>query len=276
MTRLSRSQLLLSTLRVLLRPLVDLLVRNGVTFPEFAELLKSIYVDVADQEMTIPGKQQTQSRISLISGVHRKDVKRLLEVNRGDSEPVAQKQSFGSRVLGVWLGRSSYRNGDGSLKALPKTSANGIDFESLVASVTKDLRPRALLDDWLQQGVVHIDAEGSIVLDPDVFIPSQGFEDKLYYFGRNLRDHIAAGASNLQRSEQEPALFDRAVFYDGLSRNSMSELQSYANQFGTQSLEQLNQRALELAEQDDADDEHHHHGRITFGAYFYQENRDAI
>ncbi|MGB8275288.1 MAG: DUF6502 family protein, partial [Alphaproteobacteria bacterium] len=62
---------LVAALRRLLRPLVRLLVAEGIPFMYFTNLLKGVFVDVAVEEFRIKGKEQTDSRISLLTGVHR-------------------------------------------------------------------------------------------------------------------------------------------------------------------------------------------------------------
>src|SRR5258706_10102062 len=68
---------IVAALRHLLRPLVRLLVARGVTYPMLAELLKETYIDVADRDFRLDAKPATDSRLSLLSGGHRKDVRRL-------------------------------------------------------------------------------------------------------------------------------------------------------------------------------------------------------
>ena len=63
-------------LKKLLRPLVNLLISYGVTYPVFNELVKELFVDVAETDFKLLGKQQTDSRINFLTGIHRKDVKR--------------------------------------------------------------------------------------------------------------------------------------------------------------------------------------------------------
>jgi len=67
---------LVAALRHLLRPLVRLLAARGVTYPTLAELLKETYVDVADRDFRLENNSATDSRVSLLSGVHRKYVRR--------------------------------------------------------------------------------------------------------------------------------------------------------------------------------------------------------
>ena len=65
-----------STLRVLmarlLRPLVRLCIRSGMTFPAFAQLLRELFVNVAEHDFALEGKEQTDSRVSPLTGINRK------------------------------------------------------------------------------------------------------------------------------------------------------------------------------------------------------------
>src|SRR6478735_10410648 len=82
----------------LLRPLVRLCIRSGMTFPALAQLLRELFVNVAEHEFALRGKDQTDSRVSLLTGIHRKEVGRL----RGAGAPVnavPAKVSQTSRIL---------------------------------------------------------------------------------------------------------------------------------------------------------------------------------
>ena len=69
---LQRQGLLLGTLRKVLKPCVRLLLTHGITYTQMLEELKRVFVQVADEEFVINGKRQTDSRITLLTGVHRK------------------------------------------------------------------------------------------------------------------------------------------------------------------------------------------------------------
>ena len=56
----------------LLRPLVRLCIRSGMTFPALAQLLRELFVNVAEHDFALEGKEQTDSRVSLLTGIHRK------------------------------------------------------------------------------------------------------------------------------------------------------------------------------------------------------------
>src|SRR5512134_387979 len=66
--------------RLLLRPVVRLLLRCGVTWKEFAELCKVVYVEVAAADFGRRGRPTNASRIAILTGLGRREVKRVREV----------------------------------------------------------------------------------------------------------------------------------------------------------------------------------------------------
>jgi hypothetical protein len=257
---------LISAVRRLLRPLVRLLIAKGVGLAALTELLKEAYVDVALNEFPVDGKKQTDSRVSLLTGVHRKDVKRLRE---RPTEKMAAPRSIGlgAQIVSRWLGSKTTTDKKGQPLPLPrKADSSGVpSFDSLVSGISKDMRPRALLDEWLRLGVAHIDDHGRVVLNKFAFVPEKGFEEKAFYFGRNIHDHLAATAHNLLE-EGNPKL-ERSVHYTGLSDESAAVLAQAAERTGMKALLEMNRLALELSEKDKGRATSTR--RINFGLYFF-------
>lgn len=269
MTGKSPPKAMISALRSVLYPLVRLMLIKGLNYPFLADLLKEVFVEVADCEFRLGNKPQTDSRISLLSGVHRKDVRRLRQAQDGHAEPMPRAVSLGAHLVAAWTGLPQYLDEEGRPRPLPRFARKGgdVSFEGLVESVSKDIRPRAVLDEWLRLGVVHVDDEDQVVLNTDAFIPQYGFDEKAFYFGHNLRDHAAAAAHNLL-AEGIP-LMERSVHYDALSLASVETLRVLAEKDGMKALKALNREAAKL-EADDASDPAPKN-RITFGVYFYTE-----
>jgi hypothetical protein len=267
------SPALVLALRRVLRPLVKLMLARGVTFPYLAELLKALFVEVADKEFRIGVKPSTDSRVSLVTGVHRKDVSRLRQNLHSSIETVPSVVSLGAQLVALWLGSPRYLNDDGSPKPLPRFVSEGgeLSFEGLVASVNSDIRSRVVLDEWHHLGVVHFDDERRVCLNAEAFVPAEGFDEKAFYLGHNLHDHAAAAAHNLLGAQ--PAFLERCVHYDALSPGSIELLARQSEEFGMKTLLALNKSAL-AAEQKDAGDTTPRQ-RMTFGIYFYSEPSDA-
>ena len=258
---------LVAALRRLLRPLVHLLLSHQIQYPQLAKLLKSIYVELAVDEFRIDGLPPTDSRVTLLTGIHRKEAKRLRETVP-DAECAPPSVTLGAQLVARWIGSPEFRAADGAPLPLPRTSTKtpAPSFDRLVASVSKDIRSRSVLDEWLQLGVVHMDAENRICLNVDAFVPEKGFDEKAFYLGRNLTDHMATAARNL-KGEDAP-LLERAVYYGGLTDDSVCELQTLSNELGMEALRAVNERALELKRRDA--DRSHASRRMTLGVYFYQ------
>ena len=258
---------LVAALRRLLRPLVRLLLSHQVQFPQLAGLLKMIYVEVAADEFRIDGLPPTDSRVTLLTGVHRKEAKRLREmVPEAECAPPAV--TLGAQLVARWIGSTDFRDASGAPLPLPRSSTKSTapSFDQLVASVSKDIRSRSVLDEWLQLGVVHLDAENRVCLIVDAFVPEKGFDEKAFYFGRNLTDHMATAARNL-KGEDAPML-ERAVYYGGLTDDSICELQTLSDELGMKALRAVNERALQLKQRDA--DRPHASRRMTLGVYFYK------
>ncbi len=145
-------------------------------------------------------------------------------------------------------------------------SASGVSFEGLVASVSKDIRARSVLDEWVRLGGAGVDTEDYVQLRVEAFIPEKGFEEKAFYFGRNLREHIASAAHNL-RGDDAP-LFERGLYYEGLSPESASELESLSSELAMDVLQRVNRRAVALRERDESGLDRSM--RISMGAFFYR------
>jgi len=264
---------LVKALRQVLYPLAQLMLAKGITLPFLIELLKGVFVAVAEREFRIGDKPQTDSRISLLTGVHRKDVRRLRKLANDSGESTPTAVSLGSQLVAAWMGSPQYLNQDGHPLPLARlaSGAGELSFEGLVASVSKDIRSRAVLDEWLRLGVVRIDEEDRVILNTEAFVPQKGFEEKVFYFGHNLHDHIAAAAHNVL--EEGPSFLERSVHYDALNEDSIAGLAELAERAGMQAALTFNRKAMEFEKRDATSTDPKY--RVTFGIYFYRAPADA-
>lgn len=250
-------------LKYLLRPLVRVLIRHGITLGYLSALLKQVYVDVA-RDFRVSGKRLTDSRISLITGVHRKDVKRLREEAR--PMPVASKHaSIGAQVVARWTGDPEFLDSDGNPKDLERHAEGS--FDALVERVNTDMRPRTLLDEWLRSDMVSLDSAGRVHLNTEAFVPSRDYDDLAYYFGRNLHDHIAAADHNLEGLE--PPLLERSTHYSGLTPEAVSKLEKLSRSIGMDTLMRINREAMKHVKT--GKDQSGATERFTFGVYFFRD-----
>jgi hypothetical protein len=256
---------LLAAVRHLLRPLVRLLTAQGVTCPMLAEVLKQLYVEVAVQDFGLDGRPPTDSRVTLLTGVHRKEVKRLRGAASSDAPPMPEAVAVGA----LWTTRRDLRDRRGRPRPLPRLASQGGErsFEGLVAGISKDIRARSVLDEWLRLGVAEIDSEDRVVLRSDAFVPSRGDDEKAFYLGHNLHAHLSAAAQNLQGAA--PPFLERSVHYEGLSAESIAKLAAQGKTAGMKALQALYSEAKTLEARDRKGNAPKQ--RMAFGIYFWSE-----
>ena len=258
---------MLLLLRGLMRPLVRTLISRGVTAPAFYKLLKSLYVEVAYEEFRLDGTAPTDSRVSLLTGVHRRDVRAILSDDDDAWKAARKKSATFATVIGQWMTRPEYQDEAGRPMSLPKTSDDGASFEALVRDINTDIRPRTVLDELMRQDLVHEGDAGLLTLSEAAFTGPASDDDKLVFFAANIGDHLAAASQNLLA--QDAPFLERAVFYNQLSPGSVDQIEDQAGHLAQHMLETLNAQSSALHQTD-----HSATGpkeRYRLGVYFYRE-----
>jgi hypothetical protein len=257
---------LIKAVKLLLHPLVKLLVHHHVTFPQLRELLKDIYIEAAGEIIEGDGQEVNDSRIYILTGIHRKDIKRLREMN-ADQASATANLSLGGSLIARWTALPEYLNEDGIPRRLKKTGdAQEPGFDQLVTSVSKDIRPRAVLDEWVRQKIVSLE-DDFVVLNQSAFVPAENFEQLCYYLGHNLHDHIATTTDNLLH-QGEP-LLERSVYYAKLTQESIEKLHQAANAGAMKLLTDINKEAMTLYNKDKSSKQATY--RFRLGCYWYQQ-----
>lgn len=225
-----------AVLRVL-RPLIRILLRNGVSYGSFADMAKWVYVDLASSEFGIEGRKQTISRVSVITGLNRKEVSRVQALDPPDDSEAERHYNRAARVITGWLRDEQYTDDKGAPLALP-FDGSAHSFSALVKQHSGDMPARAVLDELLRVGAVKRDDTG-ISLQARAYIPQTGEADKLHILGSDVAQLIHTIDHNLQHGEIEPR-YQRKVYYDNLPDEAMPKLRELSREKSQQLLEELN------------------------------------
>ncbi len=243
----TRHQIVLRTVLRALRPLLLLLLRHGVTYTAFAAALKPAFLEAARQELRTQGMPVSDSALTLLSGVHRRDVRAL---TRG--EAVAESQadltppvSLAGEVVGRWMSDPAWHDAQGRPRELSRAS-----FDELVSAVSQDVRPRALREELVRLGVVTCAEDGCVALCAKGFAPRQGFAEMAGLMAANLADHAHAATANLQDGAN---FLEQALYVDRLKPASAAHLHQAATAAWQQVLPGLLREARERFESDQED-----------------------
>lgn len=262
---------LIAAVELILRPLARLFLEQGLVFPTVEELLKSAFVRIANEEFRLSEGPPTDSRVSVLSGVHRKDVRRFREeASRSVAHPITLP--FASEVVTRWISDPHYLEAPGKPRRLPKSApAPQPSFDSLVASISTDVRPRVLLDELIRVGVAERTEQGEIELLVSAFVPQKDRKQRLFYFGRNVHDHLAACVHNL--AGKDPSMLEQSIFSFELSDASIERIAEATRREWRKVLARLVNTIATCEERDRASRQATR--RMNIGMYFFHESADS-
>ncbi len=278
----SHADVLLHESMAALEPLVRLLIAQGVTYPQVTLALKRVFFDAAHSELASRSAESperiTDSAISLLSGIHRKDV-RALGDGSGDANHNRRASSFAAEVLARWSRDPAFRDDRGRPRALPLRSraTHELSFEHLTHSISKDFHARSVLDELQRLGLVDVD-HGIVQLKPDALAPRREFATALHQLATNVRDHLASGEANLRaslRGDKPPFMHD-AVVAAGLSAESAIELQQLARKLWNVMVRKIADTAVERIDADESRPPAERAQRVRFGSFYFNETEARV
>lgn len=236
-----------------------LTVARGITFPELAERLKSHYVRAG---MTQAEGKITDSKLSVLTGLQRRDIVRLR-----DFTPKPPRPNPLTGLVALWQTDPEFTRGTHP-KRLPRQGETA-SFDALARRVRRDVHSRTMLDQLLAAGTVTLNTETQIVtLVQSSYQPLAGSEDQLTYLAHNLGDHLDAATQNVVG--HMPPHFERAVHYGGLTEAQVATLRRTFDNGQMALLETLSKQAAEMKASNDGEGSQ----RFRAGGYFFEQTED--
>ena len=157
----------LQTLRILMKPLVRLFVRNARSVQDFNNLAKILFVECAEEELAKSGKRVSLSRLSALTGLNRRDV---TSIARDGGTPVHSGASVLARVIGHWEGDRRFRDASGAPRGLSSRGENS-EFSKLVSTVSRDIHLGTILSELCRAGIAE-ERDGLVyLLNREAIVP---------------------------------------------------------------------------------------------------------
>jgi hypothetical protein len=243
-----------------------------VDLPRVVEELKSALVHQASAGFGLEGKQPSDARVSLLTGVHRKDVRRLRELPATADAPQSG-MSTASSVVARWISDPHFLNFDQTpmrLARSPRYAGPGqADFSALVACVSTDTSARTVLDELLRLGVVRLEDDTLVALVHTSFVPEKDTHSKFQYLAAGMGDHLHAAVSNLSPTDGTKPMLDQSAFSEGLDARQAALLHEKARALWTHALQKFLVDATIAEERSEGTGGDRY--RVRFGSYFLEE-----
>jgi len=252
----------------LLRPLVRLLIRHAVPFRAFCDLAKRAYVEAALHDFALPDKKPSISRVSILTGLTRKDVQSLVNEPAEVNPEAGERYNRAARVLTAWIRDPDFLHASGKPRAL--AGEGTLSFGALVRRHSGDMPTRAVLDELLRVGAVRLRDDGLYEPVARAYVPQTGTLDKLNILGNDVADLIDTIDHNLQRGTADPR-FQRKVMYHSIDVQALPAFRRLSAVQAQALLERLD-GWLAARDADAAPDARDSpRARVGMGIYYFEE-----
>ena len=229
-------------LSLMLKPLVRLLIAQGVTHAEFAETAKEVYVETALRHFETDGRLN-KSRIAILTGLTRKEVKNVIDRSL-NAEQREKTFSRPARVLTGWHADPVFQGPYGIPLELPYESGSNEEpsFVKLVKQYSGDMAPRQMLNQLIESGAVVEVEGGRYKAVRRIFMHSKLSPDLIRRLGSVGYRVFSSAAKNIDRDREDDTSrhFDRMVFADdGCTDEVIDLFDEYIRARGQAFLEEL-------------------------------------
>ena len=255
-------------LGLILKPVVRLLIKNEVSFAEFAEMAKQAYVDVSYEHFSIKGRKTTFSRVAVLTGLSRKEVVRLTK-DQSKNPTSSATPNRAQRVVNGWLSDAEFLDENGKARILPIHGENG-SFAVLVARYSGDITLGAVIDELLRVGIVRRLNKTDVELIATGYIPKTDELEKIRVMALCTSDLLNSAVHNLINVD-EPARYQRQLTYEFLSADDAEHFKLYSEEKANELLLHLNEYLSQFNSDAIANDNRNR--QVGLGIYYIENEQ---
>lgn len=273
---------IVNALRQIMGAVVRLALRNGISYLEFTELTKSLFVEISAKEYGIRGRETNDSRIALFTGLDRRDVKRTrkdLNNHLNNDLIKTQPESKMSQILSAWHQDSTYQDKHDQPLEIP-LEGESPSFIALVKEYGGDIMPITVLKEFKRSSVVAETKQGQLRVLKRFYIPNYFSDtrknpelidpDAISFASSMLVDHINTIFFNLYRDEKSPPKrLELRAINNSITKKKVAEFYRFSDTLSMEYLEKIDQWLTKNEAPEDKPKE-----RVGVGLYYIEgENK---
>jgi len=256
----------------LLKPLVRILIRHGIAYGTVTEWLRKVYVDTAFEELASQGQKATITNVSSLTGLTRKETKRLSELDDDALHAIDTRYNRAIRVISGWKDNSDFQteNGKPAELSIDTDTESPSSFAALVKKYSGDMTTVSMLD-MLQAAQCIERIDGKVKLVKDAYIP-QGENsslEKLAILGTDTAELMSTISHNLA-APADQLLFQRKVSNTLLKTEDLEAFKTLAAKQSQELLEKLHHWLVQHEIDPDAKANDAHH-TVALGIYYHEQ-----
>lgn len=236
-----------SACRRVLRPLASMLLRFGMTWREFSEISKSVFVQAATEEFGIHGRPTNVSRVSILTGIARKEVKRQRDLMLADGPAIKGKTTDATRLLSGWHQDPEFLDSQSKPKILKETGDEA-SFEILFARYGGDIAMPTMIKELVKTGGMERLASGEFRVLMRYYQPSLADSENLQFAVDRIHDVIRTMNNNVFVGESNVPRFGGFAANDAIPIEAIPAFRDYMDKRGQAFLEEIDDWLTEHAD----------------------------
>ena len=237
--------------RLVLRPLVSIFLKCGLTWKEFSDLSKSVFVEAATQEFGIKGRPTNVSRVSILTGISRKEVKRQRDLLLNDEPAAKGKTTDATRVLSGWFQDHDFLDQSGEPMLL-QVSGPAPSFDVLCDRYSGDIAAQTMLKELLQTETIERTEGGELRVKRRFYQPAKHDDENLTWGVALITDLAETMNNNVFLSNAVKPRFGRKAESVRLLPGSINEFHKFMDTRGQAFLEEADAWLTEHEASDNA------------------------
>lgn len=257
-------------LGTVLRPIVRLCMRLGVSANQANDLMRWLFVDEFYKTENLWHRRQPfASRAALLSGLSRKEVGRLRDVNDEEDAVVTERQNRAARVLSGWRNDKRFLDEEGKPAVLPLKSTSSVSsFHTLVAAYSGDVPPRTVLDELRRAKCVTM-VDDQIQLIDSVYGPQSEMDDFLAAIGLVIRSLGSTADFNVAHAEDATRRLMRVWYQNNIPVEKMQAAEELIREATVKFGREIDTKLSALADRNRQPGRKY--VRAGLGAYYFQD-----
>jgi len=266
---------ILDAFLVALKPIARIFLRFGIGFREFSEIAKTAFVDVASSDYGLRGRPTNISRVAVMTGLTRKEVRRVRESIEIGHGPIEVKSTPLSEILHRWHSETEFLDDSGKPSILKFTGGEN-SFSNLVKRFGGDIPPGAMRTELKRVGVIEELDGGQLKVVRRVFHPAGEEDNLITAVIHAIYPLISTIAHNVNANREDASWAQFNTYSQSIRKSDMSRLRRISLDRLMEVSESFDDLFMAYEALHDNDESKEDSNIVAVGVYYFEEDDDEI
>ena len=265
---------ILGAFLVVLRPIARIFLRFGIGFREFAEIAKTAFVDVASSDYGLRGRPTNISRVAVMTGLTRKEVKRLRDNLSSNEDTLPVRTTPLCVVLHRWHAEDDFLDQQGRPATLP-FSGKSPSFSELVRRFGGDIPPGAMRTELKRVGAITEDEDGKLRAIRRSVVPAGKHDNLIAALAHSAYPLLATIAHNINTENQEQRWAQYTAFTRAVKGSDVRRVRRISSDRLVDVAESFDDLFIAYESLNESDNDPEQRNTIAVGVFYFEDTEDS-